>query len=319
MDNTPDYYSSLGVSKEASAEEIKKAYRKLSLQFHPDRNHNSDESTEKFKELNRAYEILSNEKERMLYDRRGNGFPMFSHGHGHGPAGHGFTHMEVNPEEIFNFLNKNIFEQMGAVNIGGMMFGTNGVNLGDTNIMSDLKSKMMKPMPIVMTEEITLSKAFSGCNIPIIIKRWVAENGVKREESETVYMPVPKGVDDNELIILRGKGNLLSPNTAGDVKIFIKLINDSVFTRSGLDLIFNKSITLKEALCGFSFDLNYIDGRTFKINNGTGNIINHNYSKVINSLGLTRDEHVGNLIINFTVEFPKELTSAQVEGLSKIL
>jgi DnaJ family protein A protein 2 len=76
---------------------------------------------------------------------------------------------------------------------------------------------------------------------------------------------------------------------------------------------------LKEALCGFSFDLKYIDGRTFKITNGTGNIITHNYKKVIANMGLTREEHVGNLIINFTVDFPTNLTPEQVEELNKIL
>jgi DnaJ family protein A protein 2 len=147
----------------------------------------------------------------------------------------------------------------------------------------------------------------------------LVENGIKKEETETIYVPVPKGVDDNELIILPGKGNALSQTNIGDVKVFIKIINDTGFIRNGLDLILNKTITLKEALCGFSFDLKYIDGRTFKITNGSGNIITNNYNKVIPKMGLTRDEHIGNLIINFTVEFPTDLTPEQVEELGKIL
>jgi DnaJ family protein A protein 2 len=105
----------------------------------------------------------------------------------------------------------------------------------------------------------------------------------------------------------------------GDVKVFIKIINDTEFLRNGLDLILQKTITLKEALCGFSFDLKYIDGRTFKITNGGGSIITNNYNKVINNMGCTREEHVGNLIINFTIQFPAELTTEQIEGLAKIL
>ena len=81
----------------------------------------------------------------------------------------------------------------------------------------------------------------------------------------------------------------------------------------------NKTITLKEALCGFSFDLKYVDGRIFKITNNSGNIITNNYNKVISKMGLGRDEHVGNLIINFTVDFPTDLTEAQIEGLANIL
>jgi len=323
----PELYDILGVNKDASQEEIKKAYRKLSLQFHPDRNNNSQESTQKYQEINSAYETLSNDQERAKYDMQLNS-PFKGQGY-----------MEVNPADIFNFLNKNVFEQMGAMNMGGinmgamnmgamnmgqgMTFGPMGMNIGGINFgdmtMEGIKNKMMKPVPIIKTEEILLSKAFNGCKIPIIIKRWMVENGVKKEETETVYLEVPKGVDDNELVILPGKGNSLSQNNIGDVKIFIKIINDTDFVRNGLDLILNKTITLKEALCGFSFDLQYVDGRTFKITNGGGSVITNNYSKVISKMGLTRGEHVGNLIINFTVEFPTDLTAEQIEGLSKIL
>lgn len=328
-----DFYDILGVTKDATQEEIKKAYRKLSLQLHPDRNNNSIESTQKYQEINSAYEVLSNEQERAAYDRQRNS-PFANIGGGH-------SYMEVNPSDIFNFLNKNVFEQMnmagmnmagmnmgplnmGPMNMGGgMSFGPMGMNIGGINLgdmtMDGIKNKLMKPVPIIKTEEIHLSKAYEGCKLPVNIKRWVVENGIKREETETVYIPVPKGVDDNELIILRGKGNAMSHNNIGDVKVFIKIINDTAFTRSGLDLILNKTITLKESLCGFSFDLKYIDGRTFKINNGVGNIITNNYNKVISKMGLTRDEHVGNLIINFTVEFPPSLTPEQVDSLGQIL
>ncbi len=325
INEKPDFYEILGVAKDSTQEDIKKAYRKLSLQLHPDRNNNSDESTQKYQEINSAYEVLGNEQERSNYDRQRNS-PFFGNGHGPIP-GHG--HMEMNPADIFNFLNKNVFEQMGG--IGGMSFGQmgmgnmgpmgmsfNGINLGDMT-MDGIKNKLMKPVPIVKTEEIQLSKAYNGCKIPINIKRWVVENGIKREETETVYLPVPKGVDNNEIIILQGKGNSLSQSNVGDVKVFIKIINDTDFMRSGLDLILNKTITLKEALCGFSFDLKYIDGRTFKITNDGGNVITNNYNKVISKMGLSRDEHIGNLIINFTVEFPKEITPQQAEALSKIL
>lgn len=340
MNSAPDFYNILGVSKEASQEEIKKAYRKLSLLLHPDRNNNSQESTEKYQEINRAYEVLSNEQERAKYDMQRNS--PFAQMQG---QGQGFRHMQVNPADIFNFLNKNVFEQMnmgqmnmgpihamnmgsasgngGGVQFGPMHMGPMGMNIGGINLgdmsMDGIKNKLMKPIPIIKTEELPLSKAFTGCNLPINIKRWIVENGVKREETETCYATIPKGVDDNELIILAGKGNSLSQSNMGDVKVFIKIINDTEFTRSGLDLILNKTITLKEALCGFVFDLKYIDGRTFKITNSGGSVITNNYNKVITGMGLTRDDHVGNLLIHFTVEFPTDLTPEQIEGLSKIL
>lgn len=336
-DKKKDYYEVLGVSKEASPEDIKKAYRKLSLQFHPDRNNNSTESTEKFQEINSAYDVLGSDQERANYDRQRTS-PFFGR---QGQAnGMGMANgVEINPADIFNFLNKNLFEQMAngmgmgmANGMGmGMPNGMNGqvhVNLGPgmsmmnglgEMTMDGLRSKLMKPAPIIKTEEVHLSKAFAGCKLPVNINRWVIENGIKKEESETIYLQIPKGVDDNELIILRGKGNALSQTNMGDVKIFIKIINDTNFSRTGLDLTLNKTITLKEALCGFTFDLKYVDGRIFKITNNSGNIITNNYNKVINNMGLTRDDHVGNLIINFTVEFPTDLTEVQIEGLAKLL
>ena len=72
-----------------------------------------------------------------------------------------------------------------------------------------------------------------------------------------------------------------------------------MFERNGIDLIFKKSITLKESLCGFSFDLLYIDGREFKINNEPGNIIPAEFTKIIPKLGMERDNNIGNLIIIF--------------------
>jgi DnaJ family protein A protein 2 len=86
-----------------------------------------------------------------------------------------------------------------------------------------------------------------------------------------------------------------------------------------LDLILNKTISLKDALCGFVFDMNYLDGRTFKINNNGGNVITNNYNKVLSGMGMKREEHIGNLIINFTVTFPEKLTEEQIEALRKIL
>ena len=326
-----DLYEVLGVPKDATQEDIKKTYRKLSLQFHPDRNNNSPESTTKYQEINSAYEVLGNEQERANYDRQRNS-PFFMQGNGMqgNGHGHGMPGMQVNPADIFSFLNKNIFEQMGMGPIHvqtGMGMGPIHMNMGQMNMgqmmgdmtMEGLRNKMMKPVPIIKTEEIQLSKAYNGCKIPLVINRWVVENGVKKEESETVYIQVPKGVDDNEIIILREKGNALSQTNVGDVKIFIKIINDTGFIRNGLDLILHKTITLKEALCGFAFDLKYVDGRIFKITNNSGNIITNNYNKVINNMGLTREDHVGNLVINFTVEFPSNLTAEQIEGLGKIL
>ena len=311
--NNNDLYEILGITKTATQEEIKKAYRKLSLELHPDRNNGSDESTEKFKKISNAYETLGDEENRKRYDMRDNNF---NNGVG------------MDPNDFFNFVSQNIFGKMGQnVNVrqvhvpgshvpGSHVPGSHGP--GFFNVES-FRQNLNKPMPIIKNLEITLTKSYVGCTLPLEITRWVSENGIKREETETIYINIPKGVDNNELIILRDKGHVMSDSIKGDIKIFINIKNDTEFIRNGLDLILNKNITLKEALCGFSFDMKYLDGKTFKINNGNGNVIGFNYKKVLPDLGMKRDNHIGNIIINFTIVFPEKLTSEQVDSLLTIL
>jgi DnaJ family protein B protein 4 len=333
-------YEALGVSETASQEEIKKTYRKLSLQYHPDRNNNSSESTVKIQSINSAYEILGDEEKRKQYDMQtkmqsmpfhvpfGQGMPF------HMPGGATFftTSHNVNdgggggggggnmPADILNFFASNFFGGGGNGGGGGITIDGNGIKVGGNMFtMENMKQRLAKPTPIIKTETISLNKAFTGYNMPVEITRWIVENDLKREETEMIYIPIPRGVDNNEIIILRDKGNVLAENNKGDIKVFIKIQNDTEFVRNGLDLILNKTIGIKDALCGFSFDMNYLDGRIFKINNTVGNIITNNTNKVLNGMGMKRDEHTGNLIINFNVVFPEQLTTEQIEALQAIL
>ena len=327
-----NFYEILGVSETASQEDIKKAYRKLSLQYHPDRNNNSAESTTKFQSISAAYEILGDENKRRQHDMQtkmqGGGMPFpFAHGmhSGNGMQGGNmptfFTTSsggEFDPSEILNFVSNNFFGGNGGG--GGIKIDGNGIRVGgNVFTMDNIKQRLAKPTPIIKTETITLSKAYTGYNMPIEITRWIVENEIKREETETIYIPIPRGVDNNEIIILREKGNVLAENNKGDIKVFIKIQNDTEFVRNGLDLMLNKTISLKDALCGFTFDMTYLDGRIFKLNNNVGSIITNNYNKVIPGMGMKREEHVGNLVLNFKVVFPAHLTLEQIEALQKIL
>ena len=315
---TVDYYEILGVNKEASQEDIKKAYRKLSMKFHPDKNKDSKECTVKFQEINGAYDVLSDESSRANYDRQymPSLFGNLSGMH---------KGVEINPEDIFSFLNKNIFEKMG---MGQMPMGSgNGqVHMNMANglggldmTLEGLRHKLMKPIPIIKTEEIKLSKAYIGCKLPVNITRWVIDNGLKKEETETIYIDIPKGIDDNEIIILRDKGNVLNENVKGDVKVFVKIINDTLFKRSGLDLVLDKNITLKESLCGFTFEIKYLNGKSYTLNNNKGNIIPPEYKKLYPGMGLTRGEHKGNMVIHFHIQFPEKLSEEQIEKLLVVL
>jgi DnaJ-class molecular chaperone len=178
---------------------------------------------------------------------------------------------------------------------------------------------MEKPPPIVKNITITMEQVFCGSNIPVEIDRWVIENGNKVHENVTIYIDIFKGIDNNEMIILKDQGNVVNESCKGDVKIFVKVDNHNKFERKGLDLIYIHKISLKEALCGFSFDLKHLNGKSYTINNKSGNIIPPNYNKVITNMGLMREGHQGSLIVHFQVDFPETLTPEQLEGLSKIL
>lgn len=271
-------YDILGIQPSASKEEMKKAYRKLSLKHHPDRG--GDE--EKFKEISSAYETLTN--------------PELNNSAGKFPTSGGTN---VNIDEMFK-----------------AMFGMN-VNLGEG--LSHIHRQMQKPPPILLTLPISIEQAYNGCSIPIQIERWVMNNNVKEIEKETIYVNVPQGIDNNELIVFREQGNITNDKLKGDIKIFIKVENKSIFKRDGLNLIYQKEISLKEALCGFSFDIEHISGKKFRINNGNGTVVGVNYQKVVQGLGMIRGEHSGNLTIMFKIKFPNKLTEEQVKIISDTL
>jgi DnaJ-class molecular chaperone len=309
------YYRILGIEENATQDEIKKAFRKLSLLHHPDKNRNSSESVTKFHKINEAYETLSDPEKRKMYDLSNNN-PLFKMMNGNVNINGGLN----NPiDEIFS----SIFGQgmnMGGMNMGGSPFirvfhNGNPVNMPG---MSGFNNFLTKPSPIIKTIQIPIDKVLLGTTIPVDIERWIIENDNKVFEKETLYINVPKGVDDGEIIILREKGNILNEECKGDVKIFIKVDNPTEFKRNGLDLVLDKSISVKEALCGFSFQLKYITGKIYTITNNSGNIISHGYQKIIPNMGFTREGHTGNLIIMFQVKFPEKLDEKVIEELKKI-
>jgi DnaJ family protein A protein 2 len=164
-----------------------------------------------------------------------------------------------------------------------------------------------------------MEQVMNGANIPVEIERWILENGNKVFERETIYVSIPKGIDDNEIIMLRDKGNVINEQNKGDIKLFIKVENTTDFKRNGLDLILEKKVSLKEALCGFMFELKHINGKSYTINNNPGSIVTPAYFKNIPNMGLTRDGHCGNLVITFDVVFPETLDLDKIAKLKEIL
>lgn len=305
------FYDILEVDRSASQEEIKKAYRKLSLKHHPDKNGGVD--NEMFQKINEAYETLCDPQKRESYDFMGSS-PMGGMPHHMNPF------MQSGVDEIFQNLFANISGMQGG-GPGIRIFHMNG-NPGQGQGPQGF-AMHAKPTPIIKTVQITLQQAYSGASIPLELDTWKVERGIKHFEKETIYITVPQGVDDNDVLIERDRGNTVHEGFRGDVKIFIKLVNDTEFERRGLDLILHKKISLKEALCGFSFTFIHLNSKSYTIGSKYPNnfIVSPNYQKAIPNMGLKKAGAgiTGNLIIDFQIEFPKELSKEQIDALINIL
>ncbi len=312
-----NYYEILNVDKNSSQDEIKKAYRKLSLQFHPDK---QTGDAEKFKNINEAYQTLGDPEKKQMYDMGGGIRRQFSSGpNGFGPDG--------GMDEIFKMFFGGGGPPRGM--FGGVDFseqgdgGPNdffGPNIRIFQHGRPVNMQMMsKPAPIIKTQQITFTQSFTGYQLPINIERWITMNGVKKLEKEKIYVDIPKGIDDGEMLILRERGNIIDGDRKGDIKIFIKITNNTQFKRIGLDLLLTKNLTLKESLLGFNFNIQFLNGQELAINNNGGTIINPGFEKVIPGLGFERDDKKGNLIIKFNVAFPNTLSLEQKNKLQDIL
>lgn len=315
--NDTNFYTILEVPENASMEEIKKSYRKLSMLYHPDKNLHNPDCVGKFQKLNEAYETIGDVDKRKEYDMKRNNpfFKMMNmnmNGAGQGVPGEGMNNIDQMFSNIFGM-------PFGFMPNGGMQnvrIFHNGVPVNLN--MGGFPQNIQKPVPIIKNVVISIDKILTGTSMPIDIERWVMNGDVKTTEHETIYLTIPKGIDEGEVMILREKGNIINEQLKGDVKLVIKVENNTEFKRNGLDLVLNKTITVKEALCGFSFEMKYITGKTYTITNHSGNIINHGYNKIIPNMGFSRDDHTGNLIIIFEIKYPEKLSDEVIEELKKI-
>jgi DnaJ-class molecular chaperone len=315
-----NFYETLGVPNDADEGTIKKAYRMLSLKYHPDRNQ-SEDANSKIQAINEAYEILSDAGKRSEYD-------------------HKLKYGEDNPFVRMNSMNEfsdinNIFNMMFGQGFPGQGFpgqGFPGQGFGGMpeirvfhgggpgiNIRTQTFHSVQKPDPLSKTVQLNMEQCYNGCSIPIDIERYVVNNNTRTSELETINVNLPPGINDGETVILHGKGNAIN-GMYSEVRIQIQIQNNTEFSRQGLDLTINKTISLKEALCGFSFEITHLNGKRMSINNKNNPaIIKPNYKKVVPSLGMKRENSVGNLIIEFVIEFPEKLSQEQIEQLSNVL
>jgi len=292
-----DYYKTLGINPNASDSEIKKAYRSLSFKYHPDKN--SDPNvTDTYKKINEAYEVLSDPQKRAQYDNpnpmesllkemfRGKPTPM---------------HSMPNPMHSM----PNVFEEIFKMH-----------NMGEQVIFSFDEPQIA---PLDKKIEITFEQSYKGGNIPISIEREFRKGQMCFKEQEKIYVVIPSGIDDGEIIEIPDKGNVMF-DKRGILRLHIKIMHDSnlKFERKGLNIIYNQTITFKESICGFEYLIHYIDGSPLKLKSSRGNIIQNGDEKSVKGKGFLRDGQTGDLVIHFKVT-PQELTDEQISLFEKEL
>lgn len=320
-----NFYEVLGVPKDATEEQIKKAFRKLSLIHHPDRNIGNAEASSKFQEINEANETLGNPEKRRQYDMMLNGGGGFPFG-----GVHQTTHEFRDINDIFNiFFNgngrggsgnheQNVFHHQTGGGFPPFDFPMDEMNGGGFGM--NFFQNLAKPPPVVKNISISLEQAYNGTTLEFELETFNIMNNIKMVQKQNMNINIPPGIDENEMIIIRNAGNSINNTMKGDVKLCINITNNTEFKRSGLDLIYHKEITLKEALSGFSFEIKHLNNKMCSFNNNINPaIIKPNYKKIIPSLGMTRENRTGNLVIEFDILFPEQLTEEQKNMINNIL
>lgn len=291
-----DYYKTLGVEKNASETDLKKAYRKLAIKFHPDKNPGNKEAEEKFKEISEAYEVLSDQEKRKLYDQFGKDA---LNGNG-GPP--------VDPFDIFNQMFGGMHGMPGmppGVNI--RMGGMGGMNF-------NMNSNMRRQSPDIVTRiMVTLEEVFTGVSKEIQIER----NIKGKNENMKIKIDVPKGCSNNVKIVQRGKGNEDDDLEPGNLVIVITYQDHETFNVSDNHLVIIKKIKFGTSLLGTRFHVKLLDGNDINIE-VNGPIFDGDI-RAIQNYGLPgmNNNKKGDLVIKFEVDKDLSFTKDQIKLITE--
>ena len=276
-------YEVLNIENDSNQNKIKQAFRKLSLQYHPDKDKNPDVG-DKYKGILNAYEILIDPVKKEIYDNQINNKP------------------NNKANDKTNNVDKFYEERENSI-----------INIKNENLNNFIPETINKEL------EITLEDSYKGGMVPVEIEKYNYYWGNITNERERIYIEINKGIDNNEIIIIKNKGNIYNNTVIGDIKIQIRIKDHILFKRNGLDLIFYKDISLKESLCGFNYEIKHLNEKKYIIKNDGEHIIKYNEKKIISNLGMERDNYKGNLIIIFNIIYPNQLSSDQKIKLKEIL
>lgn len=172
--------------------------------------------------------------------------------------------------------------------------------------------------------ELSMTDCYEGKEVPLSVERRVQQRDyssgdiVTRTERETVYASAPPGVDHDEILVITGRGHVGLDGKTGDVRVRIKVNNETPFERRGLDLVLRQDITLLQALTGVDFRVRHVSNRTckFRVSN---EIIVPGAERRIPGWGMRRGDSIGNMVVRFNVLFPTTLSIEQKDALRKTL
>jgi curved DNA-binding protein len=289
------YYNILEVNRNATIDEIKKAYRTLALKYHPDRNNGNDICKQRFQKISEAHEILSNEAKKHEYDNR------------------------ISPKINLEKQMQDVFEG----------FFANSKFQSSLSNMQRVFHQFIKPPPLKINLSITFEQSYNGTMLPIEYQKEIEKNSgeIVFEQTKT-YVSIMRGIDNGEVVELKEKGNEIQRDGItyrGDLFVTIIVEPNPKFTRKGLDLYYLQHITLKEALIGCEISIPLFDEKTIIINTKkkepTANqtVIKPTKQMTIPKRGMFRENMIGSLIISFCIEFPDTLTNEQIEKINETL
>jgi molecular chaperone DnaJ len=347
-----DYYEILGVSKNASSDEIKKSYRKLAMQFHPDRNPNNKEAEAKFKEATEAYEVLKDDQKRSAYNQFGH--DAFAQGGGNSGGGEGFD---------FNDIFSNFSDIFGEFGGGRQQSRKKSSAISGSDVRYNLEISLEEAFKGT-TEKISFSIASScetckgsgaqGDEKPtdcgncrgsgkvraqqgfFIVERTcgacggagqVIKNPCKTcrgqgrvNKSKTLSVKIPAGVEDGNRIRLAGEGEAgQRGGKAGDLYVYISIRSHRFFVRKGDDIYFEIPLKFTTAALGGAVEIPTIDGTkaSLKIPEGAQNHdqfrLKSKGMSVINSGG-----RMGDMYVKINIETPIKLSHEERELLQKL-
>jgi curved DNA-binding protein len=280
-----DYYSTLGVNRNATEDDIKKAYRKMAMKHHPDRGGN--ETT--FKQISEAYEILSDPQKKQMVDM---GVDPKSQGMGGGPR------QGQNPFE-FHFNSGNFEDVFSNFGFGGGGFGFGG-------------RQQQRNKTININVDLFLEDVLNG-------KELDAELAVPNGKKKIINISIPAGIEGGQQVRYQGMGDAsITGIPPGDLIVNIRVMPHPVFRREGDSLIVEKNISVWDAILGCALDLQTLDGKKLNITVPPGTQSETVLSCRNEGLPNMRSRHRGNLLIKIKVVIPRNLSPNQIATVENL-